>query len=69
MDEKDLQNLMYEYLYENLDGNNDYKKFLYLYEKPLLEAGLKRYGSQLKLSGILGINRNTLRKKVNEYGL
>ncbi len=69
MNEKDLRNLMYEYLYENLEGNNDYKKFLYLYEKPLLEAGLKRYGSQLKLSAILGINRNTLRKKVNEYGL
>ncbi len=69
MDEKDLLNLMYKYLYDNLEGDNDYKKFLYLYEKPLLEAGLKRYGSQLKLSAILGINRNTLRKKVNEYGL
>ncbi len=67
--ENEIKEIMYEFFYKNLNGNNDYKDFLYLYEEPLIKSGLKKYGSQLKLSKILGINRNTLRKKVNEYGL
>jgi len=69
MDEGDIEEMMFDFFIKNLKGNNDYKKFLHLYEKPLIEAGLRQYKSQLKLAGILGINRNTLRKKVNEYGL
>ncbi len=69
IDERDIEKMMYRYFLENLEGNNDYKKFLYLYEKPLIQAGLHKYKSQLKLAGILGINRNTLRKKANEYDL
>jgi len=67
--EEDIGKIMYHFFLENLHGNNDYKRYLPLFEKPLIEAGLKRYKSQLKLAGILGINRNTLRKKANEYGL
>ncbi len=69
IDERDIEKMMYRYFLENLEGNNDYKKFLYLFEKPLIQAGLHKYKSQLKLAGILGINRNTLRKKANEYDL
>ncbi len=69
IDEKDIEALMYDFFAGNLGGDDDYKKFLHLYEKPLIEAGLAKYKSQLKLASILGINRNTLRKKVNEYGL
>ncbi len=69
IDERDIEKMMYRYFLENLEGNNDYKKFLYLFEKPLIQAGLYKYKSQLKLAGILGINRNTLRKKANEYDL
>jgi len=69
IDECDIEKMMYRYFWENLEGNNDYKKFLYLFEKPLIQAGLHKYKSQLKLAGILGINRNTLRKKANEYDL
>jgi DNA-binding NtrC family response regulator len=65
----DIEQIMYNYLYKNLEGKNGYKEFLYLYEKPLIEAGLQKYKSQLKLAEVLGINRNTLRKKVNELGL
>ncbi len=68
-DEQDLEGLLFDYFSKNLKGNNDYKDFLYLYERPLIKAGLLQYKSQLKLSNILGINRNTLRKKVNEYDL
>lgn len=39
-------------------------------EKPLLEAVLQRTsGNQLRAARILGINRNTLRKKLDQYGL
>ena len=69
MSAQDIEKIMYKYFLENLGGNNDYKKFLFLYEKPLIQAGLHKYKSQLKLAGILGINRNTLRKKANEYDL
>ena len=62
----DIESILFRYLYENLEGNNDYKTYLSLYEKPLIKAGLKKFGSQLKLSEILGINRNTLRKKIYE---
>ena len=39
-------------------------------EKPLFEAVMKRAGgNQLRAARILGINRNTLRKKLARYGL
>ena len=65
IDEKDLMELLYNYLYRKLGGNDDYRKFLHLYEAPLIKAGLKRFKSQLRLSQILGLNRNTLRKKIS----
>ncbi len=65
IDEKDLMELLYNYLYKKLGGNDDYRKFLHLYEAPLIKAGLKRFKSQLRLSQILGLNRNTLRKKIS----
>jgi len=39
-------------------------------EKPLLEKVMQHAaGNQIKASQILGINRNTLRKKLSRYGL
>ena len=39
-------------------------------EKPLLEEVLKETnGNQTQAANILGINRNTLRKKMQEYNL
>ena len=67
MDEKDIQEVLYSYFLQNLNGNNEYREYLELYEQPLIEAGLKKYGSQLQLSQVLGINRNTLRKKIHEH--
>jgi len=65
----EIENILYEYLYENLKGNNAYRENLPIFERPLIEAGLKRYKSQLRLSSVLGLNRNTLRKKINELGI
>jgi len=67
MKEKDIENTLYQYFDKHLDGNNEYRKYLHLYERPLIRVGLKKFGSQLKLSQILGINRNTLRKKIHEH--
>ena len=67
MDAHSIEQAIYHYLLNHLDGNNAYKDHLGLYEKPLIEAGLKKYGSQLQLSQVLGINRNTLRKKIHEH--
>ncbi len=67
MKEEDIQEAIYHFILQNLEGNNGYKEYLKLYEKPLIKAGLKKFGSQLQLSQILGINRNTLRKKIHEH--
>lgn len=63
----DIEEILYHYLLKKLDGNDAYHEYLELYEKPLILAGLEKYGSQLKLSEVLGINRNTLRKKIHEH--
>lgn len=69
MNAKDIEETLYSFLLKNLEGNDAYREYLGLYEKPLIKAGLDKYGSQLKLSEVLGINRNTLRKKIHEHGI
>ncbi|MCX5668972.1 MAG: hypothetical protein NTX89_02470 [Candidatus Omnitrophica bacterium] len=47
-----------------------YKSVLEAVEKPLLEQTLERCeGNQLKAARILGINRNTMRTKINKLGI
>jgi len=49
---------------------NLYQEALAAFEKPLLEHALKiEGGNQLRASRLLGINRNTLRKKLSELGI
>lgn len=62
----ELINIMDNYLYSRLGSNSDYRNFLYLYEVPLIRAGLRKFKSQLKLADKLGLNRNTLRKKISD---
>lgn len=64
--DKELMQIIENYLNTKLGSNNDYRKFLYLYEVPLIRSGLKKFKSQLQLSDRLGLNRNTLRKKISE---
>lgn len=70
--ESDLMAIMEQYLSDKLGSKNDYRNYLHLYEVPLIRVGLKQFKSQLQLSDKLGLNRNTLRKKIAEnshYGL
>ena len=60
----DLMDIVQTYIAPKLGSNNDYKKFLHIYEAPLIRAGLKKFKSQLQLADKLGLNRNTLRKKI-----
>ena len=62
----ELMAVIENYLLDKIGSNSDYRKFLYLYEAPLIKAGLSKFKSQLKLSDKLGLNRNTLRKKITQ---
>lgn len=59
--------------FKDLDGETPsevYSMVLSAVEKPLLVYILDRAeGNQTRAADMLGINRNTLRKKMREYGL
>ena len=68
----ELMYLIENYLEDKIGTNSDYRNNLYIYEVPLIRAGLKKFKSQLQLADRLGLNRNTLRKKItenSEFGL
>jgi len=64
--EAEVMQVMERYLQAKMGSHNDYRKFLHLYEVPLIRTGLKMFKSQLQLAERLGLNRNTLRKKIAE---
>ncbi len=66
INEFELMNIMESFLKGRMGGNSDYRNLLYLYEAPLINAGLEKFKTQLQLSDKLGLNRNTLRKKIAE---
>ncbi len=54
---------------DQLQPGDAYAQFVKLVEKPLLTALLKQFrGNQIKTAAHLGINRNTLRKKLSDHG-
>lgn len=59
--------------FKHLEGEEPraiYDMVLACVEKPLIEYVLNQVGgNQSKTAAMLGINRNTLRKKMAEYGL
>ncbi len=60
-------------LFDSLDNETDiqlFDKFISEIEKQLISKTLKYYsGNQIKSSKLLGINRNTLRSKIQKYKL
>jgi Fis family transcriptional regulator len=59
--------------FKDLDGETPseiYSMVLSAFEKPLLAYILDRAeGNQTRAADMLGINRNTLRKKIRDHGL
>jgi hypothetical protein len=55
------------YFNKNLGVENSttYKEYMHFYENILLKAGLKKFGSKMKLSQALKLTRNTIRAKLN----
>ena len=70
-----LEQIVQKKLDECIRGLKNHEANLYdlvigLIEKPLLRAVLKETGgNQVKASALLGINRNTLRKKLKEHNI
>lgn len=65
----EIENILFQYLSPRIAGNNAYREYLGIFERPLIRAGLKKFKSQLKLASVLGLNRNTLRKKIHEHDI
>lgn len=63
-----VQNLL---AYDDPNSEGDlYERVLQVVERPLLEQVMQRcQGNQLKAAALLGINRNTLRKKLRRHNL
>ncbi|MGI9353453.1 MAG: sigma 54-interacting transcriptional regulator [Rhizobiaceae bacterium] len=72
-----LQNAIEFFVERYFDQGNDisttdglYQKFLTEFEYPLITAALSATnGNQIKAAKILGLNRNTLRKKIQNLGI
>lgn len=67
--ERDIRNHLEQYFAAHTEGQLPppglYDRILPLFEKPLIEMTLKAtHGNQLKAARVLGLNRNTLRKKI-----
>lgn len=65
--ENDVMSVIEGFLAKKLGGKNDYRDQLYLFDVPMLRCGFKKFNSQLNMSEKFGLNRNTLRKKINDY--
>ncbi len=51
-------------------GKNLYPTLMRAVERPLIELALREtHGNQIKAARLLGLNRNTLRKKITEFGI
>nr|WP_240331983.1 Fis family transcriptional regulator [Sulfurospirillum tamanensis] len=66
--ENEILLMMQNYLKKKIGTGNDYRDLLYLFDVPLIKAGHDAFGSQLAMAEKFGLNRNTLRKKISEYG-
>ncbi len=64
-----VQTVLEKFLLKKMDEKSEYKELLEVFEIPLIKASREKYKSQLQMAQKLNINRNTLRKKINQYGL
>jgi DNA-binding NtrC family response regulator len=69
IDNGQVSNLLEGFLLKQMNQTSQYKDLLEVFEIPLIKASRKKYKSQLQMASALNINRNTLRKKINQYNL
>lgn len=69
MDEKALITAMGEFFFNQIEMDDNYGHFIKMFDTAVITANHRKYKSQLMMSYKMGINRNTLRKKINELGL
>lgn len=69
LDESGLVDHMKDYFFQNIETDDNYAHFLAMFDTAVIYANHKKFKSQLMMSYKMGINRNTLRKKINELGL
>ena len=69
IDKAQMMSVLEQFLSREIEETTDYKDLLEIFEVPLLKAMRKKYKSQLQMANKLGINRNTLRKKMYQYDL
>lgn len=63
-----VKSIVGDLMLDSEDGSSLYVRALEKFERPMLEEILRKAnGNQIKAANILGINRNTLRKKLTEY--
>jgi DNA-binding NtrC family response regulator len=60
---------MQAFFENNIQDDDNYHLFLDMFDKALILANQTKYKSQLMMSKMMGINRNTLRKKMSQLGL
>lgn len=70
--ENEIMMLLEKFMFEKManddkQNENFYRDFSYLFEAPLLRASQKIHKSQLQMAKYLGLNRITLRKKIDQY--
>ena len=65
--EDEILMFLQKYISKNRTGENSYKDLSYIFEVPLLKASTKKYKSQVQVAKHLGLNRITLRKKLEIY--
>ena len=69
MDEKALVTGMSDFFSSQIEIDDNYSHFIKMFDTAVIMANHRKYKSQLMMSYKMGINRNTLRKKINELGL
>lgn len=65
--EEEILMFLEKYFSQTLKEKKTYKDLLYLFEVPLIKAANSKFKSQVQVSKNLGINRITLRKKLDIY--
>ncbi|KIM10221.1 MAG: hypothetical protein KU37_11225 [Sulfuricurvum sp. PC08-66] len=67
LEKREIMQLFEEYLESKIEGENAYRDNLEIFDIPIINVGMRKYKSQLQLAKVLGLNRNTLRKKIVQY--